>query len=104
MPNIKLYGYSQSAYKELKLRIDKVMRDLGLGDQAVTTWVPALVTSCDGKATPMPYIEVGDTEDERIGLIIIRLKVAGINQDYEHLLLADFTPARKTDKPETSGG
>ena len=93
MPNIQMVGYSQEAYSSLKLRIDAVMQSMGLGGDAVTTWIPALVETCDGERTPLPYLRVCSTNPEQIGKIINAFKLADIKEDCEGCLLTGFIPA-----------
>ena len=96
MPNIHVYTDS-TTYEELKPKIDQVMQELGLGDDAVTTphWHPA--ESCDGKRTPMPYIVVSSTNEQEITVIIVALKKANLRLDCERLPLPEngFIPAEK---------
>lgn len=93
MPNIEIFGYNQVAYEDLKIRIDQAMESIGLSQDAVTTWISAVVTSCDGKRTPMPFIRVNDTKLEEIDQIIVAFKQFGIKEDCETLWLEDFVPA-----------
>ena len=39
MPNIMMIGFNIQAYEEKKRIIDTAMQDLGLGDDAVTTYI-----------------------------------------------------------------
>lgn len=52
MPNIMMFGFEDFDYLEMKKKINRAMEKLGLGADAVTTFVRrSQVQSCDGKCT-----------------------------------------------------
>lgn len=98
MPNIHLF-VDQRAYHHLLPLIEAVMTALGLQDDAVVTWHGAISVpvSCDGKRTPMPYIEVSSTNPEEIERIISELQSANVNIDCEKrpIPVDGFIPASR---------
>ena len=94
MPNIMMFGFDGTGYRAAKAIIDKVMADLNLQDKAVTTWSQgSLVTSCDGKNRPMPYIRICGTNKEEINAILGHLADAEIGVDCELLPIEYFFPS-----------
>lgn len=107
MPNIEIHGYgrkkscpslpllvvtiAEEAF-EMRDRIDKVMQDIGLGGNAITTIYPTIATSCDGEKTRMPYLRISNTKPEETTRIIDKLKEAEIITDIETLTLTGFIP------------
>ena len=102
MPNIHMIGFMPSEYRRLKEIVDQTMQGLGLGDDAVRTYVEALVRSCDGKHNPMPYIAVTSTKKEEIDTIIGALQAAGIKVDCEKgPVIIDFVEGKDMCLPES---
>ena len=83
MPNIHMVGFEASEYRRLKDIIDQAMQILGLGNDAVTTYVQALVSFCDGKNTPAPYISISSTKPEELLDIKEILQALDIGVDCE---------------------
>ncbi len=95
MPNIMICGYEPHKAGELKGRIQSVMKALGLEEDAVTSIVQMEVESCDGLNTPVPYLRVCSTDEDQIQKIIRALKLAGLKEDLEYLVLTGFIPAKE---------
>ncbi len=106
MPNIEIHGFGmdtphnkgwraiiigQGAFS-IKEKIDEVMREIGLGANAITTIFPSIASTCDSINTPSPYIRISNTKPEETTKIIQALKKAQILMDTETLTLASFTP------------
>lgn len=93
MPNIHVIGFTRSEYEErLKPLIDRVMQDLGLGSDAITTFWPSTdcqAESCDGARKPMPYIVVRADTLEAVNQIVDALKAADIMVDCEKSVLPE---------------
>lgn len=89
-----IIGYGSRTAKTLREKIDRVIRGLGLGDEAITDIAMGHVTrSCDGRERAMPYLLVCSTDIGEIGDIMKALIRAGIAQDTEWLLLGGFKSA-----------
>jgi len=59
MPNIHFIGFSKEKYEAIKIKVDVILKKIGLDKDAVTTFHPwALVESCDGRRIEMPYIHI----------------------------------------------
>jgi hypothetical protein len=95
MPNIQICGFGAIAADQLKRHIDKVMQEIGLGNDAITSIVEMNAESCDGKRTKMPYLRICSTNAREIKKIIGALKKAKIKEDVEWLVLDGFIPAAK---------
>ncbi len=103
MHNIMIFGFEWSMYEEkLKPCINRVMRDLKLEKDAITTFFtsPGCITeSCDGTAQKKPFILVCSYDYETIRLIIDALADNDIGVDCEpHLLGSEplrFIPAKE---------
>lgn len=76
--------------------IDGALQRIGLGDDAVTTWVESRVFSCDGHNREMPYVRVCSTGGlEEIDRIVQALKESNLGMDCEKFPLPPdgFIPA-----------
>lgn len=91
MPNIMMFGFTDSDYRQKKNIIDKTMQELGLGNDAITTYFKnesCKAETCDGKRQYAPYIRVCSTGgQEEIDKIINALKKQNICVDCEKLIL-----------------
>ncbi len=103
MPNIHVCGFEWAVYDNyLKPLIDKVLQEIGLGNDTVTTFWPipgCVVESCDGKRRKMPYITVSSTDSQEITKIIDALRKADIGVDCERMTLDGFTPDKDMRNP-----
>jgi len=89
MPNLMLYGYTEQDGRDLRGRIEPVLRDLGHADDGVTTIVFSEARFCDGRREG-PYLRICSTTEEELQRIHIALRAAGVNEDSEFLVLLDF--------------
>ncbi len=95
MPNIMMFGFSPEQYRVKKKIIDAVMQKLGLGDDAVTTWIKdSLVISCDGQHKSMPYIRICCTDAGQGDYIRQCLQAANLDLDCEQLPIRRFFEAK----------
>lgn len=98
MPNFMFFGYTyetetakgdlilkpSKTFETLSKSIDIAMKDIKLQDEAVKTWIPSLVTTCDGKNTDAPpYIRIFSSEVELIPLILAAFQKHGLEEDIE---------------------
>ncbi len=93
MPNIMICGFPTAQADTLKVKIDQVMSDLGLGGDAVTSITKMYAESCNGERIPMPYLRICSTDGYEIRRIIETLKNAKLGVDVEWLVLGGFIPA-----------
>jgi len=96
MPNIEIYdgrGFLGGGEHPLKSRIDQIMQELGLGDDAITTIICCQPESCDGKKKPMPFVRVCCKDADEMEKIIKAFKEHKLGVDTEKLLLGGFIPA-----------
>lgn len=66
MPNIQFHGFSRAEYNALKFKVDEAMKTVGLENEAVTTFFPSIVESCDGERTAMPYLHIFSSQLEHV--------------------------------------
>ena len=79
---------------DARIKIERAMKKLGLGEDAITDIVPSIANSCNGAGKSMPYLRVCDTDPERMGRIVQALKEENIGMDVETLLLSGFIEAK----------
>jgi len=84
---------SGSGWSPLKSRIDRILQELGLGHDAITTIIDCTPESCDGRKKPMPFIRVCCTDADEMEEIIKAFKERKLGVDTEKLLLGGFIPA-----------
>jgi len=97
MPNIEIYDdETDSLYENLKGKIDQAIKNIGLENDAITTWhKDAITESCDSRRASMPYIRICSTNKEEIEKIVQALKENKIWIDVETLQLSRFIPANE---------
>lgn len=96
MPNISFHGFTLMRFIELKSQVDQTLQTMGYGVNAVTEFINSNVISCDGKKSSMPFIRVASTGNiDEIKQIIIALQAAGLNEDFEMLILDGFVQKDK---------
>ncbi|MFH1956457.1 MAG: hypothetical protein ABIJ28_02315 [Patescibacteria group bacterium] len=96
MPNIEIRGFKNIDSPEadaLKLKIDSIMKKIGLENDAITDIVASKAESCDGIRKPMPYVRVCNTDIGEKIFILKKLKEYSISIDTEGLDLSHFIPA-----------
>ena len=108
MPNIEIHGYGESpccsgcynpvsvysdAFK-IKREIDSVISKLGLEKEAITTIIPSIAQTCDGKNDPAPFLRIFNTNTETGLLIAGALHAAKIFIDVEISVLSCFIPKK----------
>lgn len=101
-----IIGYGSRAARTLREKIDRVIRGLGLGDEAITDIAMRHVTrSCDGQERVMPYLQICSTNPIEIANILRGLARAGIAADIEWFCLNGFIDAdtMRTDSEFGSG-
>ena len=90
MPNIEIYGDAN-----LKSHIDKIMQEIGLGDEAITTIINSRPESCDGNNKSMSFVRVCSSRGDHLHDILIAFREKKLGVDTETLLLSGFIPAEK---------
>jgi len=96
MPNIQIIGFRRTEAEVIRSKLDEMLRDIGLGEEAITDIVEGHdPKSCDGEHRPMPYLRIYGTDVAEIGDIIIGLKRFMIHVDCEWLLLGGFISAEE---------
>ena len=103
MPNIEIHGFSYSSRGltqalALRSKVEKVMQEIGLGEDAITNVVPSLAVSCDGKRESLPFLRIVSDKRKNFKKIRLALRKAGIYIDVESLRLESFIPAPKSKK------
>lgn len=89
MPNIEIYGVAPNrSLEDLQAAIEKVVRDLGLEAQFITTFVPAM-TKRGGSDVPASYLRVCDTDRVRGRRIAVAL-AKDLEVEVELLVLDGF--------------
>lgn len=94
MPNIMICGYKKDRADKLKQRIDIVMQKMDLAEDAITSIVTMRAESCDGKRTPMPYLQLCGTDRKELLRIIRAFKKNGIRADIEWSQIDGFVAAK----------
>ncbi len=89
MPNIFICGYGERA-DAMKDTIDRLMREMNLQDDAITSTVDMKAESCDGKKTPRPYLRICSTDGVQIFKIISALKRRKVREEIEWLVMSGF--------------
>lgn len=92
-PDVNVTSFDFSEAFEVKHRVDQVMQQIGLGDDAVTTIIPSLVVTCDGSHKVSPYLRVCSTKSEQTKFVAEALEKAGLGIDIETLTIDDFIKA-----------
>ena len=90
MPNIMMFGFEDGIASSQIARqiIFPAMRELGLADDAMVTYIQSAVVTCDGKEEAAPYIRICSTNGmDELLKIAAALKERDINVDCELLLL-----------------
>lgn len=95
MPNIMICGFTPKRAEGLRTSIEIIMRNMSLGDEALTSIVDMEAKSCDGTRTPMPYLRICSTDEDEIQKIINTFKEEGIKVDVEWLVLNGFILANE---------
>ena len=93
MPNIEIHGLMGNT-KELKIKIDKKMQEIGLGDDAITTIFNSKPESCDGLGDgigkQLPFLRIYASDKNELDKIINALKEMQLWLDVETLILNSF--------------
>ncbi len=90
MPNIEICGYSTEEAATIQSRIESIMQEMGLGEDAVTSIIPMTVTSCDGKRSPKPFLRICSTDMNEINRILLKIAKGDLRADIETLVLTGF--------------
>jgi len=70
MPNIHFLGFSREEYEEFKPKVDASLKQIMLGNEAVTSFHPSvIIESCDGTRTNMPYLHIFSSDEAHIDKI-----------------------------------
>lgn len=91
--NIMVYGVPDDEWEHLKERIDAAVQfaikhGIEGSQQALTTRVPSMVESCDGKRTRFSYIDICGTEEEQARGLAMVFQSQGIHMRWitDHII------------------
>lgn len=93
MPNIEIRGFSPEESDKMKETIDRILSEIDLSAEAITSIMPMAAQSCDEKRTPQPYLRICSEKKREIDKVASALKRNGVAKDVECLLLYRYISA-----------
>lgn len=94
VPNIEIRGFTSKDTERLKVRIDRLMQEIGLAGDTITSVIDMRAESCSRTRLSTPYIRICATKQDEIDQILEAFCNARIRVDIEWLVLGGFISAK----------